>query len=602
MNERTLPSADCDLVLKGGLTSGVVYPKAVSEISRTYRLRSIGGTSAGAIAAVMAAAAEYRRQSSANHDDRSGFAAIDALAEELGTTMRSLFQPEPVLNPLFQLLLAVPGPDGVARIRRIALGLIRGFPLSSSLGMFALLAGIFIAAINSPREGLLIALLSGIVASGLIAYRLVHLVRRELPRNGFGICSGMPNGRSKSPALNEWVTDRIDEIAGLKKPDEPGGRPLTIGDLERAGIEIATMTTDLSSGRPFQFPLGSRELFFRRSEFEALFPGRIVDHLIASSVAIEPADPTAPDDLYHLNVGHCFPVVLCARVSLSFPGLISAIPVWRHDNTASGNPIRRCWLSDGGIASNFPISFFDNLLPRRPTLGISLVSLLPDDSRSDRIRFDQDRKTGMSLPVRSLDGIGPFLMAVLDTAKDWQDSLQSRLPGHADRIVEIRLDPKSEGGLNLSMSEDTIARLSSYGEKAGKALATFDFDENRWKRALTVLPKVEEALQNLASTLDDPPDGAPNAPTYAEVLSTTKVRSYKENSSAWRQNTLLELARRLAAIGRDALSSRDQTGRSALQQGIIPQGVDAEIRLVANADRRSSSGVLAGSTPVPPPR
>lgn len=49
---------ECDMVMKGGITSGVVYPYAVLEIATKYRLRSIGGTSAGAIAAAFAAAAE----------------------------------------------------------------------------------------------------------------------------------------------------------------------------------------------------------------------------------------------------------------------------------------------------------------------------------------------------------------------------------------------------------------------------------------------------------------------------------------------------------------------------------------------------------------
>nr|WDS96478.1 hypothetical protein VW1_00050 [Enterobacter sp.] len=39
---------ECDLVMKGGITSGVVYPLAIVEIAKAFRLRSIGGTSAGA--------------------------------------------------------------------------------------------------------------------------------------------------------------------------------------------------------------------------------------------------------------------------------------------------------------------------------------------------------------------------------------------------------------------------------------------------------------------------------------------------------------------------------------------------------------------------
>lgn len=93
---------ECDLVMKGGITSGVVYPFAISKVSDRYRLRNIGGTSAGAIAAAMAAAAEYRRQEG---DGKAGFKEIKTLAETLADNLKSMFQPSPELAPLFELLL-----------------------------------------------------------------------------------------------------------------------------------------------------------------------------------------------------------------------------------------------------------------------------------------------------------------------------------------------------------------------------------------------------------------------------------------------------------------------------------------------------------------
>ena len=47
----------CDLTMRGGTTSGVVYPRALTELARTYRFRNVGGSSAGAIAAAWAARA-----------------------------------------------------------------------------------------------------------------------------------------------------------------------------------------------------------------------------------------------------------------------------------------------------------------------------------------------------------------------------------------------------------------------------------------------------------------------------------------------------------------------------------------------------------------
>jgi hypothetical protein len=55
------PAAVCDVIMKGGITSGVVYPLALTELAKQFRLSQVGGTSAGAIAAAAAAAAEYGR-------------------------------------------------------------------------------------------------------------------------------------------------------------------------------------------------------------------------------------------------------------------------------------------------------------------------------------------------------------------------------------------------------------------------------------------------------------------------------------------------------------------------------------------------------------
>src|SRR5262245_37609848 len=97
----------CDLVMKGGITSGVVYPKLISTLSDKYRFKNIGGTSAGAIAAAGCAAAEYARQTGADDSARKcGFRRLKALPDELqkpiGTPLASmlfnLFQPSPALR------------------------------------------------------------------------------------------------------------------------------------------------------------------------------------------------------------------------------------------------------------------------------------------------------------------------------------------------------------------------------------------------------------------------------------------------------------------------------------------------------------------------
>ena len=71
------PTRTCDVVMKGGITSGVVYPHALCELARTYRFVNVGGTSAGAIAAAAAAAAEHGREA-------GGFAKLAELPAWVG--------------------------------------------------------------------------------------------------------------------------------------------------------------------------------------------------------------------------------------------------------------------------------------------------------------------------------------------------------------------------------------------------------------------------------------------------------------------------------------------------------------------------------------
>src|SRR5437867_5030446 len=88
----------CDLVMKGGITSGIVYPAAVLELAKEYAFKSIGGTSAGAIAACAAAAAESgRRKQLAFAAEQSkgqalphelsgvGLAGLEKVAKDLAT-------------------------------------------------------------------------------------------------------------------------------------------------------------------------------------------------------------------------------------------------------------------------------------------------------------------------------------------------------------------------------------------------------------------------------------------------------------------------------------------------------------------------------------
>ena len=123
------PLRYCDIVMKGGITSGVVYPPAVVELSKRFSFRNVGGTSAGAIAAAVTAAAELGRNTKTG-----GFKRLAKLPLELGepvskggdSLLFSLFRPQKSTNALFRVLVAGIGNKRFKPIR-IVLAAIMNF-------------------------------------------------------------------------------------------------------------------------------------------------------------------------------------------------------------------------------------------------------------------------------------------------------------------------------------------------------------------------------------------------------------------------------------------------------------------------------------------
>jgi len=597
---------ECDLIMQGGTASGVVYPYAVTEIAKDYRLRNIGGTSAGAIAAVLAAAAEYRRQAGGG-TDWAGFAAIERIAIDMGSTLESLFQPSPDVAPLFTLLRATISDTARRKGKPWALLLagMRIFRWPLVIAMIAMAA--FLVAAFLQGDVWLGAFGVALAVMAFVTWAAAALTRwlfKGLPRHNFGLCTGHRQDNAAAPALTDWLTDQIDLIAG-NMDNGALGAPLTVGQLEGHQIGVAAMTTDLSTQRPYQLPLQTRIHFFSEAEFLRLFPERVVSYLKGENQPIEHGQDGVPKDLYPLPDGPAFPVVLVARLSLSFPGLIEAVPLWRHDYELpkapdDRYPLRRCLFSDGGISSNFPIHFFDALLPTRPTFGISLSNWEEVRHGQDRLFFPTTGRTSTNLPVQEIDGIGGFLFAILNTAKDWQDTMQSMLPGYAERIATVRLDKGSEGGMNLTMSPETIAQLTRYGRHAGvelrKRFSYVDpetlaprrisgFDQHRYNRAISLLPELEEALSRFAAALKAQPQGAPSdAYTGRKVLTDFKSDHFG-NTISWRKGPFVGLADAVGKIGQDATEAFEDPTRKSVREGRDLPSIDTAIRLAALVDR-----------------
>jgi len=523
------PALECDVIMKGGITSGVVYPLAVCELAQKYRFRNIGGTSAGAIAAALTAAAELGRTSPGG-----GFPKLATLPGFLQTGLLSLFQPSPGGRAFFQILLTWIGDGGFLRkvtvslfqlILRRLLWFLAGAGLGALVFYLLFLVWLPVDPIHPHRTW---ATWAAFALDGGVLVALVGLVVGTLSAlrgNFFGLCSGMPYSPKAKPALTPWLAKTLEETAGRN----PDGDPLTFGDfwgkdgdpeenVEDRRINFEVMTTNLTWCRPTRLPFVTREFFFDPAEMAQLFPEPVVTWLLKHPAPGRDAREQAQLDLVaattpyrHLPAPADLPVIVAARMSLSFPVLFSAVPFYAVDWSRKANAeaqkegrapvLEKCWFSDGGIGSNFPVHFFDGLLPGRPTFGINLRPFHPDypkrKDESKNVWFPSAAVQGIAPTWRPITGVFPFIGAILNTMQNWVDTAQTRLPGYRDRVIHINLT-KDEGGMNLNMPEERITALSARGKAAGHLLATqFKWDDHRWTRYLSAMGQLQGKLETM---------------------------------------------------------------------------------------------------------
>ncbi len=373
--------------------------------------------------------------------------------------------------------------------------------------------------------------------------------------NGFGICTGYRNETTPSgtQSLVEWLHQGIQGACDkpLDQPltfrdlwDAPGGpieRPLppAVPKRKSRSIDLRMVTTNLTHGRPYALPVEDEtsRLFFRKTDLAPYFPPAVLDYLVQHSQpyvskvkGVDPDPANVPADLRELPAGD-LPIVVAARLSLSFPVLFSAVPLWAIDYEAEDfkdRRLRRCWFSDGGICSNFPIHLFDAALPEWPTFGITLVGrslfwrkervYLPqhyNQGRGDRWdRFGDPvlPVTGEIVPPR--ERLAGFLSSIIWSAKDWKDKTSMRMPGVRDRVVRVNLGP-SENGLNLKMASGQILDFArDYGLKAGQELIAKFIDptddqrpsqfwnEHRWVRFNSFLVGLRERIEAIGAAAE----------------------------------------------------------------------------------------------------
>jgi len=598
--DRSLPDRYCDLVLTGGVTSAIAYPGVIHGLAQAYRFNSIGGSSSGAGSAALAAAAEYRRRHGSTEGFRTLLRRTAEVSHDYGskTGLEWLFQPDPWSRRLFDALLPTfAGPHkrpskffkGVAKVYSGPLLLAFLIVAALVLGLGALLGT------SDWRGWSVAALLAGALAACVWTAFIIWRDIRGAADADYGLCSGQEreHGAEHAP-LTPWLHELLQDIAGLP-PDRPltfadlhtapGGPRETLGDASPAGarsIDLCVFTACITQGRPLLLPLREDDppLYFRPRELRRLFPGEVVDamkkrHLRqpgSAAAAIEPrriktaataANDPEEEDLWELPRLE-LPVLVAARMSVSFPVLFSAVPLWQR--TPDGTHFRRLLFADGGLCSNFPIHLFDSPIPAWPTFGVALFdgggeySLHPEWITS-RVHVPQshrelrsDRTSTFDQRPEPLGRVLGFAGAIFTTMKDWNDALLAELPGVRERVAEVAL-PDNIGGLNILMDAEQIECLALLGgEVARKLLARYavpagsgsqapGWREHRWVRFNVLSECLQQSLIGLSRAAQHARHAEPlreqiHSATQAPPLAGADERALQRAQAAALERTL----------------------------------------------------------------
>ncbi len=393
-----------------------------------------------------------------------------------------------------------------------------------------------------------VACATGLVSLGLlplallagVAIGLIGDLRHGLVKSDLGLVRGGPmaDRDNDDPGLVAWLHEGIQRSAGFN-PDDPTHAPLTFRDLwcapayagagppeapvddaRKGSIRLEMITSNVSHGRPYRLPLDdtSSALYYVPGELEKFFPAAVMQALQRVARPYQPksdSDPPAAAGrgLFELPGGD-LPIVVAARLSLSFPLLFAAPPLYAvdYEMPEGKRELRRCRFSDGGLCSNFPIHLFDAAVPRWPTFGMWLdkrTAFFPGNA----VWLPQTHRQGRSDTWRGIEGderkplstLWRFLVAAVLTAKDWNDRTAMRMPTVRNRVARINL-LRGQGELNIAMSRQEILRMAhSYGTQTGRCFVerfVVDADawrDHQWVRLHTLVESLRTFLQGVGA-------------------------------------------------------------------------------------------------------
>ena len=381
------------------------------------------------------------------------------------------------------------------------------------------------------------------------------------------------------------------------------------------GIDLEMMTTALSLGRPYSLPFGTEQFYFRPDELALYFPDDVVAWIVANPGARNSANRARDKAMQSygyrpLPTRATMPVIVAVRMSLSFPVLLSAVPLYRYaweggvgagrlqdsdgsqpsDGEATDEAgtdasdarasryvetnVRRVLFSDGGICSNFPVQMFDAVLPGWPTFGINLRDDLATPASAAQRAYLPPRGTALppedyAIALDGARGLLSFGAAIIRTMQNWRDNLQRAAPGFRDRVLTIR-HTAGEGGLNLDMAATDIDAMAASGDAGAQKLidafarpadlASDHFTYHRWVRVRSLLGVLQRMLRDIhqgATVLDNHPpypDLIRDAPAYVGA-------SYRLSDDA--RSAAVELLDALDALDRTLDTDKADFARTA---------------------------------------
>ena len=416
---------------------------------------------------------------------------------------------------------------GVALIIPVAVfGILRP-ALYASAVLVGLAASIVIAV------GLLTSILAYLSRVRSRAFGFVPGTTPQRQRNLLDVMAGVPKPTVEK-SLVPWLSGCLNALAGLgddqvlrfghlwsgldyherrrsQAPDDLAKWRLMSERSDHRLVNLELMTTDLTRQRPFRFPLDAstdddpEQLWVcvdqLRDGESQIFPESVMQALSETESRDVHDRHGVVRKLNKLPEPWDMPVIFAVRISMSLPALFQAVRLYRIRRPSPiqddfgrtlidhGQPLtllspfdsaQELWFSDGGITSNFPVHFFDDALPRWPTVSLNL-GIHPHEAPHQDIWLPQDWDD-LNIPVKTLGASGlEFGKAIFNTAMSWRDSLQSALPGYRNRIAQVRTSP-GEGGTNLFMPREIIASMALRGALAGARLRTRFVDEGQWNR------------------------------------------------------------------------------------------------------------------------